>query len=240
MKPVTTKRRSHQPSRAKRATVKSRPACAGDGPRWIRRKEARPAEIIAAALQGFGEQGYAATRIDDIATRAGVTKGTVYLYFKSKEELFAAVIRDTLASTVVSGEELVQRFSGSTRDLMREMAQLVWHRIGETDAASILKLLLAEAHQFPELAKLYYHAVLEPSRALNRRIIERGIKRGELRNVDPDDYAPLLIAPAVYLLLWRHSFEVAMPGTCPAPQRLLETYVDMVMRSLQRDDKDAR
>ncbi len=202
------------------------------GPRWARRKDARPNEIITAALSVFSEHGYAATRIEDIAVCAGVTKGTVYLYFKSKEDLFGAVIRETLASTIVSGAELLEHYEGSTAALMREMASLVWDRIGVTGAGVIPKLVLAEARKFPEIARLYYDTVVEPSRLLNRRIIERGIERGEFRAVDPEDYTSLLLAPAIFLLLWRHAFEYAVPDAALAPKRVLDTYVDMVLRAL--------
>jgi AcrR family transcriptional regulator len=201
-------------------------------PRWARRKDARPHEIIAAALSVFSEHGYAATRIEDIAVCAGVTKGTVYLYFKSKEDLFGAVIRETLTPAILSGEELLERYEGSTAALMREMASLVWERIGETGAGVIPKLILAEARKFPEIARLYYDTVVEPSRLLNHRIIERGIERGEFRTVDPQDYTSLLLAPAIFLLLWRHTFEYAVPHTALDPKQVLDTYVDMVIRAL--------
>jgi AcrR family transcriptional regulator len=202
------------------------------GPRWARRKDARPAEIIAAALAAFSEHGYAATRIEDIATRAGVTKGTVYLYFKSKEDLFGAVIQNTLAHTIVVGEEMLEHYQGTTAELMRDMAALVWKSFDHTGAGAIPKLVMAESKKFPEVARLYYHTVVEPSRALNRRIIERGIARGEFRAVDPDEYKSLLLAPAIFLLLWRHTFEHAVPDAVLIPQQILDTYVDMVLRTL--------
>lgn len=204
----------------------------GTGPRWARRKDARPAEIIAAALASFSEHGYAATRIEDIATRAGVTKGTVYLYFKSKEDLFGAVIQNTLTETIIIGGELLDGYQGTTAELMREIAALVWKRFDETGAGAIPKLVMAEARKFPEVARLYYHTVIEPGRSLNRRIIERGIARGEFRAVDPDQYTSLLLAPAIFLLLWRHTFEHAVPDAVLIPKQLLDTYVDMVLRTL--------
>jgi AcrR family transcriptional regulator len=205
---------------------------ASAGPRWARRKDARPAEIIASALAAFSEHGYAATRIEDIATRAGVTKGTVYLYFKSKEDLFGAVIQNTLAHTIVVGEEMLENYEGTTAELMREMAALVWKTFDDTGAGAIPKLVMAESKKFPEVARLYYHTVVEPSRALHRRIIERGISRGEFRAVDPDEYKSLLLAPAIFLLLWRHTFEHAVPDAVLVPHQVLGTYVDMVLRTL--------
>src|SRR5215831_19824104 len=107
--------------------------------RWERRKEARPAEIVAAALQLFSDRGFAATRLDDVATVAGVSKGTVYLYFESKEQLFEAVVREAVAPNIARAEALVEGFEGPTPELLRQLFELLGAAL-ETPLTGVMKL----------------------------------------------------------------------------------------------------
>src|SRR5437868_15475989 len=101
-------------------------------PRWERRKEARPQELLAAALDLFVERGYAATRLDDVAAQAGVSKGTLYLYFTNKEELFKAVVRENVLPVLDAAQEIIDNFEGGSADLFREIMMGWWLRIGST------------------------------------------------------------------------------------------------------------
>src|SRR5688500_5228440 len=101
-------------------------------PRWTRRKDARPQELLAAALDHFVERGYAATRLEDVARQAGVSKGTLYLYFTNKEELFKAVVRESLLPELGQAEDIIAAFTGDTRDLLAQFIRMWWERIGET------------------------------------------------------------------------------------------------------------
>jgi AcrR family transcriptional regulator len=114
-------------------------------PRWQRRKDARPEEIVSAALEEFVERGFAATRLDDGARRAGVTKGTIYLYFDGKEALFKAMIRQMLVPHIALGEQLLAEHQGGAADLLRALLHQWWELIGQTKAAGIPKLVIAEA-----------------------------------------------------------------------------------------------
>src|SRR5437867_12900542 len=125
-------------------------------PRWKRRKDARPGEIVAAALDVFVERGYEATKLQEVARRAGVTKGTVYLYFDSKEALFKAVVRETIVPVIAQGEALARSFTGSARELVERLVREYWRLVGETALAGIPKLMMAEAATFPELTRFYY------------------------------------------------------------------------------------
>src|SRR5437899_10440928 len=127
-------------------------------PRWQRRKEDRPAEIVTAALAEFVERGFAATRLEAVARRAGVTKGTLYLYFDSKEDLFKAVVRETIVPVIAQGEALAQAHTGSARDLFEKLVRDYWRLVGETRLAGIPKLMIAEAANFPQLTRFYYQA----------------------------------------------------------------------------------
>src|ERR1041385_9002280 len=101
-------------------------------PRWKRRKDARPGEIVAAALEAFGERGFAATKLTDVARRAGVTKGTVYLYFDSKEALCKAVVRETIVPVIAQGEAIAKAFTGSARELLARLGAENWRLVGGT------------------------------------------------------------------------------------------------------------
>lgn len=173
--------------------------------RWERRKEARPAEIVAAALQLFADRGFAATRLEDVATVAGVSKGTVYLYFEGKEQLFEAVVREAIAPNVDRMQALVDSFEGPTPDLLRSLFDLVALAL-ETPLTGVMKLLVAESGNFPQLARLYADLVLRRVFTLIRRILERGIARGEFRPLDLETTVPLVLAPVLLLGMWKHSF----------------------------------
>ena len=173
--------------------------------RWERRKEARPAELVAAALQLFANRGFAATRLEDVATVAGVSKGTVYLYFESKEQLFEAVVREAITPTLDRAEAMLASFEGPTPDLVRFLFELFAAAL-ETPLTGVIKLLVAESGNFPQLARLYADLVLRRAFGLMERVLQRGIDRGEFRPVDPHTTVPLVMGPILLLAMWKHSF----------------------------------
>jgi AcrR family transcriptional regulator len=207
-------------------------------PRWQRRKDARPAELLAAALHLFSERGYSGTRLEDVASRAGVSKGTLYLYFANKEELFKAVVRQGLVSPLSEARGIIEHFQGTSADLMRLIVRGWWERVGATAHAGIPKLMIAEAANFPDIARFYIEEVVLPGQATMARIIARGIERGEFRPVDPEQVAHLLAAPFILISAWRHGFGHAVRGELPtladAPA-LLEVHVDILTRGLAAD-----
>lgn len=172
--------------------------------KWERRSEARPAELIAAALRCFSERGFAATRLEDVAASASVSKATVYLYFESKENLFEAVVRAAVTPSLDQAHALVDAFEGTTPDLVRTILG-VFETALEGPFPAIAKLVIAESGNFPQLARLWADLVLRRGMAMVRRVIERGIERGEFRAVDPETAVPLLVAPVVLLALWKRS-----------------------------------
>jgi AcrR family transcriptional regulator len=173
--------------------------------KWERRSDARPSELVAAALGCFAERGFAATRLEDVATSAGVSKATVYLYFESKEKLFEAVVRAAITPSLEQARALVDAFQGPTPDLVRTLLTVLETAL-EGPFPAIAKLVIAESGNFPELARLWADVVLRRGFALMQQIVERGVERGEFRPVDPATVAPLLMAPVVVLGLWKHSF----------------------------------
>jgi AcrR family transcriptional regulator len=174
--------------------------------RWQRRKTARPGEILSAALASFAERGFAATRLDEVAARAGVTKGTLYLYFHSKEELFKAVVRQELVPNLERAETMV---AGSTAPSLAVLEKLVglFAEIVGSPLGAIPKLVLTEAGNFPDLARFYRDEVVDRCKALFHKLIERGVETGELRPVDIESTVMCIVAPLLLAALWRHSFE---------------------------------
>lgn len=201
-------------------------------PRWERRKDARPQELLAAALDLFVERGYAATRLDEVAARAGVSKGTLYLYFENKEELFKAVVRENMVTQLVDAEELIARFEGHTSDLLRTCISNWWARIGATKLSGISKLMLAESGNFPDVARFYHEEVVSRGEALIRRIVERGIATGDFRVVDPVTSTRVIIAPVLMLMMWRHSLHYCHLEPIEA-SAFLDCLVDLLTRGFE-------
>ena len=201
--------------------------------RWARRKEARPEEITAAALELFVEHGYAATRLEDVAARAGISKGTLYLYFANKEELFKAVVREALVARMAEFREQIAQYQGSTADLLRLLVKGWWEKIGSTRISGIPKLILSEARNFPEIAEFYVNEVVRPGRATIQAVIQRGIDRGEFRKVDVENTAHLLAAPMLLISLWRNSLECCSDEKID-PGALMQAQLDILSRGLAR------
>lgn len=199
--------------------------------RWERRKEARPQELLAAALDAFVESGYAATRLEDVASRAGVSKGTLYLYFTSKEELFKAVVRENLLPLIGEAEQEFDKYQGSMTDLFREFILGWWERIGATKLSGISKLMMSEAGNFPEIAHFYHTEIVSRGAGMIRRLVERGIASGEFRGVDAAVATKVLIAPMLMLTLWKH-FHTACGVEPIAPQAYLDTFMDIYLHGL--------
>jgi AcrR family transcriptional regulator len=199
-------------------------------PRWERRKDARPQELLAAALDLFVERGFAATRLDDVAARAGVSKGTLYLYFTNKEELFKAVVRENVLPVLGEAEGIIDAYEGPSAELFREIALGWWERIGNTKLSGITKLIMAESCNFPEVTQFYHDEVITRGNAMIIRMLERGVARGEFRQVDVSQAMSVVVAPMLMLMMWKHSFS-ACGGQIDA-DRYLETFIDLLLNGL--------
>lgn len=199
--------------------------------RWARRKEARPQELLEAALEQFVERGYAATRLEDVARQAGVSKGTLYLYYTNKEELFKAVVRENMVPQIGEAEDMIAHYAGSTRELLTEFIQLWWERLGMSKLSGITKLMMAESGNFPELADFYHNEVIVRANAMIGRMLERGIARGEFRQIDTVEVTRLLVAQVLMLIMWKLSF-----GPCHKepidPARYLNSMIDLSLNGL--------
>lgn len=168
-------------------------------PRWQRRKDARPGEILEAALDVFVRQGFAATRIQDVAQAAGVTTGTLYLYFPGKEALFEAAVLAAMDRIFTPSEQRVEQHTGTAESLLVELMRRWWKAVAlDPRLAAMPVLIEAESDRFPELARHYVDRVLERGCAMWQRVLQRGIDRGEFRPHDTALAARLLIAPVLH------------------------------------------
>jgi len=201
-----------------------------------RRKQTRPQELLDAALALFVEKGFAATRTEEVAHAAGVSKGTLYLYYPSKEDLFKAVVRQNLVNLITEGLEVLAHFEGSSSDLLCHLMNTWWERVGSTPAAGIHKIVLSEVRNFPELATFYAAEVMEPADRLFSGAVRRGIDSGEFRPVPVHEVAHALMAPMIFLALHRHSFGACSPPCGNPdldPRALIDTHLDLALRGLQ-------
>jgi AcrR family transcriptional regulator len=200
--------------------------------RWRRRKEARPKEILAAALASFAERGFAATRLDDVALRAGVTKGTLYLYFPNKQELFEAVVRQALVPNLERGEALLDEADEPAALLLERLIRS-WAQLALSPAGAIPKIVVSEAGNFPELARFYREEVVDRGMALMRRVLRLGVERGEFRAPDDIDNAVRCIfAPLILAMLWRHSFGCHEEADRFEPEAICETQLKLLQNGL--------
>ena len=203
-------------------------------PKPSRRKQARPGELLAAALDLFVENGYAATRVESVAHRAGVSKGTLFLYFASKQELFKAVVRENISGRFPQWSDELDAFPGSASDLLRHAMQVWWAHVGDTKASGISKLIMSEASNFPELAVFYNHEVIEPANRLIYRILQRGVQNGEFRPMDLHYGVHMVMAPMLYLLLWKHSMAQCIAREPPlVPHDYLSAQIDTLLNGLR-------
>jgi AcrR family transcriptional regulator len=200
-------------------------------PRWERRKDARPQELLAAALDLFVERGFASTRLEDVAKRAGVSKGTLYLYFENKEDLFKAVVRNSIVPAIGEAEMSIAGFEGHSGELLRRLIHSWWQRIGATKASGIVKLVMAEAGNFPELAQFYQDEVVARGTSVFRRVLERAIERGEFRPVDVSQMTQVLVAPMLMLITWKHSVAPCERSELD-PSAFLDTFLDVALNGL--------
>lgn len=174
--------------------------------RWRRRKEDRPAEILTAALRLFSDKGFALTKLNDVAKEAGVSKGTLYLYFDGKEALFKAVINEFVLPQIEKAEEQAEQYSGSISALMFELQEQWRINVLETELSGISKIMMAEASNFPELAQFYLENVIHRTRNFVAKLISIGIERDEYIPCNSEYAARTFLTPLIHSAVWKHSF----------------------------------
>lgn len=198
-----------------------------------RRKDARPGELLAAALDLFVEKGFSGTRVEEVAKHAGVSKGTLFLYFASKEELFKAVVRENISGRLDEWNAEFNNFQGSSADMLRYCVKTWWERVGNTKAAGIIKLMMSEAGNFPELSAFYNAEVIQPGHELLQKVLQRGVARGEFRAVDPIYGVYTVLAPMLFLATWKNCWAPSPEvGMQIDPEKYFAAQVETILYGL--------
>jgi len=203
---------------------------------WSRRKRARPSEILDAALKVFAEKGFAAARMEDIASRAGVTKGTIYLYFPSKEEVFKTLARETAGQALADAALHVHAFPGTPRDSIVMLLTAIADFLRKDDRAALPKIIISESGNFPELAKFWCNEVIDKAMAMLIDVFEQGVACGQFRPLPPEIVARLCVAPVIMNIIWRTTF---VPHGIPPLdfEQLFATHLDILLHGLVLEGK---
>jgi len=194
-----------------------------------RRKEARPAELIEAGLAEFAEKGFAATRMEDIAARADVVKGTIYLYFDNKEALFKEAVRSRIEPTITDVQGMVDSYDGDTESLLRLVLRTLYDKLVDNDVRVILRIMISEGARFPELVEFYHANTVKIGKGMLTTILRRGIERGEFRADLPVNEPIVVVGPAIAAAIWRLTFDPYDPLDIEA---YAAAHVDIVLNGL--------
>ncbi len=206
-------------------------------PKRERRKQQRPGELLEAALDLFVEKGFAATKSEEVAAKAGVSKGTLFLYFPSKEELFKAVVRENVVRTVTEGALEVANFKGSSAELLKTLMLEWWRRYGSTKASGITKLIISEGNHFPDLATFYQEEVIDPATRMLKDILERGRASGEFLNFNTEHTTMVVIAPMLFLIMSKHANAICLSGAPTTnPENFIAQHADLLVRGLSHSN----
>ena len=180
------------------------------GPRWQRKKEDRPQEILDAAVELFVQQGFAATKVSQIARKAGVTPGTLYVYYKNKEAILQEVVMKALSPIFYDADSILNNYAGTAKDLVSILIEKWWNAVGgESKISGIPKLISAEASNFPELSDFYKKNILTPAYNYIRLVLEYGIKTGEFQIENVNAVAYTILCAFHGAVLDAHSFKIA-------------------------------
>lgn len=211
---------------------------AGRTTRWRRRKDARPQEILEAALWVFAEKGFAAARMEDIALRAQVSKGTIYLYFESKEAVFRALVREMLVPRLTEAALVAREHQGPVAPLLAHVLKTIGHFVSTSDRVVLPKMVIAEAGNFPDLARIYREELVERGIALFGSIIEAGIERGEFRPMAIEHAVRLCVAPLLLIIVWRTTF-APLEAHPYDYLGLIETHITTLLKGLAAEERAA-
>lgn len=202
------------------------------GCRWRRRKDARPEEILDAALEVFTEKGFAGTRLEEVARAAGISKGTLYLYFNSKQAIFEAAIQHTITPRLEQVEKLVSDDDGPATDLLARLLQEWWRNVTGSHISALPKLIISESGNFPELAEFFTRNVVRRTRQLFASVIQKGMDRGEFIAGDATTLARLALAPMIQGVIWMHS--LAAYDDPQDPGHYIDTHIRLFIASISR------
>ena len=201
--------------------------------KWNRRKDERPLEIMLAAVDLFVTNGFVSTKIDDIAKKAGVSKGTIYLYYSSKESLFKAMVHDLMLPKIKLVEDFISTYEGSQLELLRIVILQWWVTVKESGLTGVPKLIMTEADKFPDLTKLYVKEVIHRVQAILINIISSGIKEQHIREIDPILSSRVIMSSLVYFSMW-HTTLRKFDQKGLKVENLIEQQIDILINGIQK------
>ena len=193
--------------------------------RYQRRKEDRPQEITEAAFGAFAENGFTATKVEDVARRAGVSKGLLYVYFKTKEELFKAVIRSVVTPRLDELTRTLDASDLSAEAFIRGPVLEFMKRVPGSPVSVVIRLMISEAPKHPDLVEYYWQNVASRGLGALRQLLRRGVDNGEFRESAVNDLPQLIVAPVMMSIIWGIVFADRSLDT----DKLIETHVDMIL-----------
>lgn len=199
---------------------------------------ARPQEIIDAALAQFVETGFAGTRLDDVAKRAGLSKAAIYLYFADKIALFEGVVQHAVASNLGQMETMLEGHRGPVAPLLPRILEFMANRIETTPMAAVAKLVISESRAFPEIGRFYLKEVIGRGLPLMEGLIRRGIDQGEFRKVDSFMTVRSMMGPMLLAIVWRTVFEPIGAEKLDV-RALARHHADLMLHALRPDAGDA-
>ena len=199
------------------------------------RRRGRDAEILNAGFQEFAEKGFDGARLDEVAARAGIAKGTLYLYYESKEALFEAAVRSRISPILGKVTRLVDFYPGPTRFLLRMIFRVMYRQIEKGDMRTVMRIMIAEGERFPSLTEFYYREFISNIMQVLEKIIERGVQRGELRDGAATRLPMVVIAPGIMASIWQMTFQPYRPIEL---NDFLEAHVDLVMHGISAASGD--
>ena len=202
-------------------------------PRFRRRKEDRPEEITAAALEAFAERGYAATRVDDVAKRVGVSKGLLYLYFKTKEDLFKAVIRSFVVPRIDALRAIIDSSELSSEEFLRGPFLDFAKALPGSPIGILVRLMISEGPKHPDLLQFYWDNVISRGLGAINELLERGVASGEFRRSAVNEFPHLFAMPVLFSVIFRLLFE----KQCPDTDKLIEAQVDILIAHMKGESK---
>ena len=198
-------------------------------PRFQRRKDERPAEITEAAVALFSEKGYSATRVSDVAKRAGVSKGLMYLYFKTKEELFKSVVKSLIEPRVNALKSSIEQTDLTASEFLRGPFLQMIQQIPRSPARIVVRLMVAEGPKHPDLTAYYWEHVVSVGMGALRQLIRRGVDNGEFRRNALEEFPFLIVSPVLFSILYSLVFERHQPLDT---DRMLEAHVNLLVDGL--------
>jgi AcrR family transcriptional regulator len=200
-------------------------------PRWQRRPDDRPDEILDAAMTVFGEVGFARAKLDDVAKRAGVSKGTLYLYFDSKDALFREMVRSKVVTHLVFAESLLNQGETSAREILEQFIRGWWDVARRPEMARLTRLVHSEIANFPELARFFAEEVIQRTRRLMRAIFALGVAKGEFRDA-PNDFPCWAVASLVVHGAMRQRFFAPHDAEALTDDQVVDGIVDLILHSI--------